>query len=77
MKKLFLLLIFTFQFNSFVFAQNEARYEQMADTADQEILYGNYKKAIGIYKELIKKDYEKSRMYSQVGMCYFYLKDYP
>lgn len=49
----------------------------MADTADQEILYGNYKKAIGIYKELIKNDYEKSRMYSQVGMCYFYLKDYP
>ena len=77
MRTFVFLLIFLLQFTSFAFAQNEAKYEELEDTADQEILYGNFEKAISIYKGLVENNYEKSRMYSQIGLCYFYLKNYP
>lgn len=77
MKTIAFLLIFLLQFTSFTFAQNEAKYQELEDTADQEILYGNFEKAISIYKGLVENNYEKSRMYSQIGLCYFYLKNYP
>lgn len=69
---MFIMLIFPV----LAIAQTESTNEELADKAEELVRYEEYDKAIAIYKKLIDNNYDKARMYSELGLIHFYKKNY-
>ena len=76
MKRFIYIILFVFLCGPLVFAQADQDFSVMEDKADQETSSGRYIEAIKLYKNLADNNYNKSRMYSNIGLCYFYINNY-
>ncbi len=75
--KFLALLLLVFLATSVIQAQGTAEFEKTEQRAEQLMQNGEYSQAIALYRKLVDHEYQKSHMYDNIGLCYFYMKNYP